>query len=38
VLKVADYSHLDKAHQIVQDLLNRHKLAKEKLNRMKEES
>jgi hypothetical protein len=38
LVKANDYSHLDKAHKIVQDLLNRHKITKERLHKMKEES
>lgn len=38
LVKTSNYNHLDKAHQIVKDLLNRHKLTKEKLNRLKEDA
>lgn len=38
VVKAPNYSHLDKAHKIVQDLLQRHHLAKEKLGKLKEEN
>jgi hypothetical protein len=38
LVKKTDYNHLDKAGEIIKDLLNRHKLTKEKLEKMKNES